>query len=96
MSNKEYNELTAGYFSELVFRARRVGRTITRIELADYLAVDGSLISHWLNGSKMFDENRLEKVCNFIAKYEYVVTNKEIVEKTKKLVSYIETFNKVD
>lgn len=91
MNRLEKNELVAASFNELVFRARRVGTTITRQDLSDYLLIDGSFVSHWLNGKRQFDDEKIEKTLKFIASYDSLVSKKEMVSKLRDLANYLET-----
>lgn len=88
----DMNEFVAHYFSDLVFRARRIGRTITRDELAKYLKVDGSLVSHWLNGARSFPEERLNRVLKFCYEQESQLNVLELRASTAKLLESLEKF----
>ena len=90
MEEQKSNDLIAHYFSELVYRARRVGTTITRLELAKYLEVDSSLISHWLNGNRSFSNSQLNKVMDFMARYERIVSMKELRSGLENLCNFME------
>lgn len=91
MNRVEKNELVAAQFNELTFRASRVGTTITRQELAKHLSIDGSFVTLWIRGKRLFDDEKIEKTIEFMAAYDRLVNKKEMVSKLRDLANYLET-----
>jgi len=90
MELRSQNELVAAYFNEFIFRARRVGITVTKSDLAAHLGCDNSLVSKWLFGEREFPIDRINQVIQFIVDKERLVNTRELIDKLDQLKKYLE------